>query len=199
MSFPVSMRFFLLAVCALSTAALGTAAAPSAQTTHGGYRIDPALSTVVYAMSHPAHDWSGTSRSVTGTLAAAPSGAVTRGTVSAPVASFDSGNRSRDSNMIEATEAYVHRNVIFQIARLAPLATPTAAANAVAEGTMTFHGVRQPLRVPVRLERTTGGGLRVRGTFDVTLTQFGIAPPRLLGIAARDWIELTLDLVARPI
>lgn len=186
------------ALVALSLPTAAQPAAPAAQRTAAvtTYRIDPARSTIVYAMSHPAHDWTGTSRAVSGTLAIA-NGGIQGGTVAAPIASFDSGNRSRDSNMIEATEGYVHRTVSFQIARVTPLRTPTATANATAEGTLTFHGVRQALRVPVRVERS-GNGLRVRGTFDVTLTDFGVDPPRLLGIRTRDRVELTFDLAATP-
>ncbi len=184
-----------LAVAGVPVAGAQTAAAGAAAAT---YRVDTAHSTIVYAMHHPAHDWTGTSHAVTGALTVTPAGAITAASVTAPVTSFDSGNRSRDSHMVEATEAYVYRTVAFRLTRLTPLAHPTPEANATAEGTMTFHGVRQALQIPVRVERAAGGALRLRGTFDVTLTQFGISPPRLLGIATQDWIGLTVDLTARP-
>ncbi|HEX8385785.1 MAG TPA: YceI family protein [Rubricoccaceae bacterium] len=164
-----------------------------AQTT---YRVDTARSTVAYAMSHPAHDWTGTSRAVAGALTVGPDGSVTAASVSAPVRSFDSGNRNRDSHMVEATEAYVHRNVTFQLSRLTPMARPTATANAMAAGALTFHGVRRAVTLPVRMDRAPSG-LRVRGTFEVTLTEFGVDRPALLGVRVRDWIELTFDLAFR--
>jgi polyisoprenoid-binding protein YceI len=181
------LRPVLCAVLALVTSGA------LAQTT---YRLDTARSTVAYAMSHPAHGWTGTSRAVAGALTVGPGGSVTAASVSAPVTSFDSGNRNRDSHMVEATEAYVHRNVSFQLGRLTPMARPTATANATATGSLTFHGVRRAVSLPVRLDRTPSG-LRVRGTFEVTLTEFGVDRPALLGVRVRDWIELTLDLAFR--
>jgi polyisoprenoid-binding protein YceI len=162
------------------------------------FRVDAARSTVVYEMRHPAHSFSGTSRQVSGTITTDAAGVVTAATVSAPVASFSSGNRNRDSNMIEATEGYLYRTVSFQLTGLAMLEAPTAEANATAEGTLTFHGVRQNVRLPVLVQRSgSGDEVRVRGAFDVTLTQFRIAPPRLLGVPVRDEIHLILDLTAR--
>ena len=182
----------------LAALALVTLAVPGLYAQATTFRIDPARSTVVYEMSHPAHSFSGTSRQVSGTVTTNAAGVITAATVSAPVQSFSSGNRSRDSNMIEATEAYIHRNVTFQLTGLTMLATPTAEANATAEGTLTFHGVRQTVRVPVLVQRSgSGDDLRVRGAFDVTLSQFRVSPPRLLGVPVRDQIHLILDLTAR--
>ena len=161
------------------------------------FRINPAQSTVVYNMSHPAHSWSGTSRRLSGTITTDANGTVTAASVSAPLQSFDSGNRNRDSNMIEATEAYLYRNVTFQLTSLTMLPAPTANANATAEGTLTFHNVRQTVRLPVLVQRSgSGDAVRVQGVLDVTLTQFRITPPRLVGVSVRDAIRLTLDLSA---
>jgi polyisoprenoid-binding protein YceI len=157
------------------------------------FRIDPAHSTIVYAMEHPAHSWTGTSRRVSGALQVDDAGRVTGGDVAAPVASFDSGNRSRDSHMVEATEAYLYRDVRFHLTGV----TPTAEAEGVAEGALTFHGVTRPLRVPVRIERAADG-LHVRGHFEATLTEFGVERPSLLMVRVRDWIGVTFDLTARP-
>jgi len=172
----------------LSLAALLVATAPAAQT----YRIDPARSTLVYAMSHPAHDWTGTSRRVSGTLTVAD-GRLTGGRVAAPVTSFDSGNRSRDSNMATDTDAYLYPTVTFE----ARSVTPGDGGRATVRGTLTFHGVARPVEMPATVD-VTGDAVRVRGTFDVTLSAFGLSRPSLLGVRTRDWIGLTVDLVATP-
>ncbi len=181
---------------ALALLTLFAAPLAAAQTTT--FRIDPARSTVVYAMTHPAHSWEGTSHRVSGTMSVNAAGAVTAATVSAPVQSFDSGNRSRDSHMVEATEAYLYRTVTFALTSLAMLPTPTATTNATATGTLTFHNVRQNITVPVLVQRSgSGDDVRVQGAFSVTLTQFGIPLPSLLGVRVRDDLHLTLDLSAR--
>ena len=172
---------------------LALAPVASAQT----FRIDPAQSRIVYSMEHPMHDWTGTSARVSGTLTVA-GGAVTSGRVSAPVQSFDSGNRNRDSHMAEATESYLYRDVTFEARTVTPLpaAQQTPSRNATVQGTLTFHGVSQPVTVPVHLD-ISGEEARVRGHFEVTLSAFDIDPPSLMMIKTRDWIGLDLDLVAR--
>ena len=188
----MSPRFVpFLAAAAL---ALSLGAAASAQAT---YRIDPARSEIVYSMSHPAHDWTGESHRVAGTLTVAGT-AVTGGRVSAPVQSFTSGNRSRDSHMAEATESYLYPDVTFaaRTVTLLPASQQTAAANATVAGTLTFHDVSRPVTVPVRID-VSGGQAHLTGDFEVTMTEFNIERPSLLGIKTKDWIGLRLDLVAR--
>lgn len=158
----------------------------SAQT----YRIDPARSTITYSMDHPAHKWSGTSHRVSGTLVV-EGGRVVRGQASAPVTSFDSGNRSRDSNMASDTEAYIYPNVTFQAASV----SAPSNGRATVRGTLTFHGVARTVSVPVQVS-VSDQQVRLQGEFDVTLTEFGIERPSLMMVRTRDWIGLSFEFVA---
>ncbi len=184
----------LAAVAATLAAGLLLAPAAAAQTT---YRIDPDRSEIVYSMSHPAHDWTGESHRVSGTLTVSGS-TVTGGRVQAPVQSFTSGNRNRDSHMAETTESYLYPNVTFEArtVTMLPAAERTADRNATVQGVLTFHDVARPVTVPV-LVSVANGAARVTGAFDVTLTEFGMDRPSLLGIKTRDWVGLRLDLTAR--
>ena len=179
-----------------ATLALLLLAAPAvlAQTT---YRVDPARSQIVYSMSHPAHDWTGESHRVSGVLTV-QDGAVTGGRVQAPVQSFTSGNRNRDSHMAETTESYLYPNVTFEArsVTMLPAAQRTATQNATVQGVLTFHDVARPVTVPV-LVSVSNGTARVAGDFDVTITEFGMSRPSLLGIKTKDWIGLRLDLTAQ--
>ena len=153
------------------------------------YRIDSAESEITYSMDHPAHDWSGTSRRVSGNILV-ENGQVLRGRASAPVVSFDSGNRSRDSNMVSDAEAYIYPNVIFQ----AGAVTPQGDGLATVEGTLTFHGVSREVTVPVRVSMTAER-VQLRGEFEVTLSEFEIARPSFMMVKTKDWIGLSFDLV----
>lgn len=181
-----------MSLCAASLAVASTASAQAP------YRIDPAASQVVYTMRHPTHRWSGTSRSVSGALTATGA-TLTGGRVQAPVRSFDSGTAARDRNMARETEADLYPTVTFEArsVTMLPAARQTAARNATVQGVLTFHGVTRPVTVPVRVD-VSGSRIRLTGTFEVTLTEFGLARPSLLGVRSRDWIGLRLDLTARP-
>ncbi len=189
-----SRRPLYSAVAAVFAAGLLSAAPAAAQTT---YRIDPTRSEIVYSMSHPAHDWTGESHRVSGTLTVSGS-TVTGGHVQAPVQSFTSGNRNRDSHMAETTESYIYPNVTFEARSVTMLSASEQSAdrNATVQGVLTFHDVARPVTVPV-LVSVSNGAAHVTGAFDVTLTEFGMDRPSLLGIKTRDWIGLRLDLTAR--
>ena len=148
-------------------------------------------------MSHPAHSWTGTSHRVSGSITV-EGGAVTGGRVQAPVQSFTSGNRSRDSHMAESTESYIYPDVTFaaRSVTMLPASQQTAEKNATVQGTLTFHNVSRPVTVPVRID-VSDGRAHLAGDFEVTMTEFEIDRPSLLGLKTRDWIGLHLDLVAK--
>jgi polyisoprenoid-binding protein YceI len=188
---PLSVRplAVLLALVALVTVPQAVAQAT--------FAIDRSASHITYAMEHPAHHWTGTSARVSGSIRV-DDGRVTGGRVSAPVVTFDSGNRSRDSNMASDTEAYLYPDVVFeaQTVTLLPAAQQTADRNATILGRLTFHNVRRDVTIPARID-LSGATAHIRGRFEVTLTEFGLERPSLLRVRARDWIGLELDLVAR--
>ena len=186
----------LVSLSAFLALTLAAFASPEASA-QAEYRIDPAHSEIVYSMSHPAHSWTGTSHRVSGTLTV-DRGAVTGGRVQAPVQSFTSGNRSRDSHMAESTESYIYPNVTFtaRSVTVLPANQQTAQKNATVQGTLTFHDVSRPVTVPVRVD-FADGRVHLTGDFEVTLTEFEIDRPSLLGLKTRDWIGLHLDLVAK--
>ncbi len=185
---------FAPASLALFVAVLLTAPSVLGQSS---YRIDPEHSEIVYSMSHPAHDWTGATHRLSGTLSTDGT-AVTGGHVEAPVQSFTSGNRNRDSHMAEATESYIFPNVTFDAEEVTmlPATEQTPERNATVEGTLTFHDVVRPVTVPVLIE-VTGSQVHLTGSFDVTLTEFDIDRPSLLGLKTKDWIGLHLDLTAK--
>lgn len=157
-------------------------------------KIDPAASEITYAMSHPMHDWTGTSRKVSGTILVDDAGRVVGGTVQAPVLSFDSGNENRDSHMAEVVEFYLYPDVRFEADSVRYEAAPDSA---VVYGRLSLHGVTRPVAVPVRIEAASGG-LLLEGAFDVTVTEFDMKLPSLLGIKTKDWIGVRFTLKTVP-
>lgn len=167
--------------------ALVLTSAAQAQTV---YRIDPDASALVYAMHHPAHEWTGTSHRVSGTIQAEKAH-VGGGHIAALVMSFDSGNRSRDSNMASDTEAYLCLNVEFERVRYASDGTATV------EGALTFHGVTRPVTMPAEISLSDDTA-HVREHFEVTLPEVDLKRPSLMMVKARDWLGLEVDLITHP-
>jgi polyisoprenoid-binding protein YceI/mono/diheme cytochrome c family protein len=143
-----------------------------------------------FTLDAPIDSIRGTSNGLHGTLTLAEESWVSgAGRIRIALSSFTTGLALRDEDL---------RDQFFEVDRY-PEATlaitavehtlTTALTNDVdiagdAVGTLSLHGTTQPVRVPVVVRLSDGGGERsllVRGTFNVTLADYGIArPTRLL-------------------
>lgn len=164
------------------------------------YAVEPAESTVRYHIVHKFHRVSGASSTIEGKAVLQANGRVLA-MVRIPVASFDSGERNRDSDMREALEAQRFPFVVFKgIARLDPgvvAASRAPRVEARMEGEVELHGVKKPAVVPLTIELTPDGGARARGSFEVSLDAFGIERPSLLFVKIDDACRLEVDLTLR--
>ncbi len=69
------------------------------------------------------------------------------------------------------------------------------------DGDFTLHGSRRPLRLATTVEATNQPGvLRMRGTFAILQSHYGMTPYSALGgfVRVADRLEITGDLVLRP-
>jgi polyisoprenoid-binding protein YceI len=160
----------------------------------GTYSVDPAASTVRYAVSHKLHQVDATSKEVEGKALVRPDGSVLT-EVRAPVASFKSGDGNRDEHMLEAMGAFPL--VVFKgLARLdAGGALPEKPIPL--QGQVELHGVKKPYTVPVTLALQPDGSLRVKSAFDVSLDAHGVDRPSLLFVKIDDACHIDVDLVLR--
>ncbi len=156
--------------------------------------VDSTASVLQYRGHHPLHGWTGTSRSVHGTLRLDlddPTRSAV--TIRVPVASFDSGNSNRDSNMLDAVEADRYPDVLFEstaisVQRWERTATGYA-GNWTVGGNLTFHGETHPVTIPVTV-RIEGNRFEATGAFSIALSQFKVRRPKLLLWSIRDTIDL---------
>ena len=150
---------------------------------------DRASSTIRYSMVHPLHEWDGISRSVTSVVQLGADGkTIERVAVRVPVASFDSGNASRDSHMMEVTEALTYPEL-----RFGSTSISESGSTVTVSGTLSFHGVDKPVTFTAQ-KIWNNGVLKVTGGFPVKLTDFGIDPPRLLGVATENTFTVAFDV-----
>lgn len=162
--------------------------------------MDSRRSTLVYAAHHPTHDWRATSRSVTGTVAFDPANAAGAAvTIRVPVASFDSGNDSRDDHMIDAVKGDDNPTIVFTSSRVVPTVWARTAdgwsGTWQVTGAMQFAGRTVEMTLPVNIA-VHGTAFSATSQFPISITAFGIRPPSLLGLAMRDNVELVATLAA---
>ena len=152
---------------------------------------DKALSTVTYAAKHPLHKWEGVSKDVNCAImynddTKQPENVA----VSIKVASFDSDNGNRDSHAMEVLEGLKYPNVTFVSSDVKTDATDKMTLN----GTLTFHGVAKPVTVQVS-RKDTGGKMTITGEFPVSLTEYTVERPSLLGLKTEDMMTLRFNIV----
>jgi len=156
--------------------------------------VDAAASAVHFRVNHKLHEVGGVSRRVEGKAVLEPGGAV-KAMVRIPVQSFDSGDASRDSHMLETLEAgrfpYVTFKGVGTVAQPAPEGPPVALT---LRGELELHGVRRPIEVPVTVEFAADGSVRVKGRLVVSLDAHQIERPSLLLVKLDDECVIELDL-----
>ncbi len=156
--------------------------------------FDSTESILQYRGHHPLHGWTGTSRSVYGTLQLdLDDPARSAVTIRVPVASFDSGNSNRDSNMLDAVEADRYPDVLFESTTIAVQRWERTDSGYegvwTVGGNLTFHGQTHPVTIPVTV-RIEGNRFEATGAFSIALSQFNVRRPKLLLWSIRDTIDL---------
>jgi polyisoprenoid-binding protein YceI len=160
----------------------------------GSYRIDPARSNVSFRSRH----LFGLAR-VTGTFAirqglievADPVGA-SRVQVEIDAASFHTGNRQRDREVLSARflEADRHPSITFTARR-----AERGPGGAALDGTLTVRGVERPVRLAIERCGDDGGDGRAvvaSASARIDRTEFGITASR--GMAGR-YLDVSIEVV----
>lgn len=145
--------------------------------------VDSAASVVDYTGSATMHDWTGTSRDVSGTFVIdldTPDSS--RAVVQAPVASFTSGPDRRDRKMREVAEADRYPIVSFRATHIRSRQWGRShdghAGRWTVTGDLTFHGQTHPVDV-----RVTDDSVHAHAQFPVSLTRFDVERPKLMWVA----------------
>ena len=107
--------------------------------------------------------------------------------ISVPLESLDSGNDSRDSNMLYYTESILYPIVSFKSEEFHFLEDFNSTINV--SGIIDFHGISIPTQVKIILQETENG---IWGTsdFSIGLDSFGVQKPSLLMIRISDIITI---------
>lgn len=161
--------------------------------------VDSTESVIEYTGSAPMHNWTGTSRDVSGTFVLNPDHAdSSRAVIRVPVASFDSGNDRRDRKMREVTEAEQHPLVRFRGTEIQPLrwgrSSDGKAGQWEAVGTLGFHGKTHPVDATVRVH-TGPDSVYARAQFPISLTRFEVERPSILWASIGDTIRIDARIV----
>ncbi|HEX8824443.1 MAG TPA: YceI family protein [Archangium sp.] len=177
----------VLATLLLSFPALAQEAANAARL----YSVQLGDSALTYRLKHRLHVVEGTAKPTEGKARLLPDGTL-QVAVRANVADFDSGNENRDANMKESTEAAKFPLIEFRgLASGVKVPTTFPSEQAVVlKGQLTFHGVKQPVEVPMKVVFTSARDVTAEGRFQVSLEAFKVERPSLLMVKVDDALDL---------
>ena len=155
-------------------------------------------SELTYMVSHPLHHVDATSRSARGKGTADASGA--RFLIAVPVKTFSSGDTNRDLHMLQVTKAgnfpmVTVRVVVKGDARQGPVEPIKAAVPLKVDATVTFAGCTTTYQdVVLSVSDGPDGTMHVTGTLPLTVKDFNLVAPSLLGIPIKNEIPVILSL-----
>lgn len=150
---------------------------------------DKNKSSITYAMNHPLHAWTGVSNNMLSVILLDTSNMeINELAVVVKIASFDSKNSNRDSNTIEVTEALKYPNV-----SLSSKSIKQVNDKLTVKGTLKFHGISKEVIFDVE-KKIIKDEIKVTGNFEILMTDFKIKPPKLLGIATDEDINLSFTV-----
>lgn len=153
-------------------------------------KTDKSKSYITYHMSHPLHNWSGTSKEVDGIIQYDDKTFhITKVTIIVKVSTFDSKNSGRDSRMLEVTEASKYPAVTMESSSIVYKGTVLEIS-----GTLTFHGVSKPVSFIANEQPSVKNKKIITGNFSLLLEDFKIKRPSMMMVKTDN--EMKMDFSA---
>lgn len=139
----------------------------------------------------------GTAAATTASLAELRS--IPRAEVSVPLASLDCRNNTMNGHMRRALKADANPTIRFRATSITVTPGEGGAATARMSGDLTIAGQTRPVSIDASVVEEDGQ-LRVRGTEQITMTDYGVQPPSLMlgTMRVRPLVTVGFDVVLKP-
>lgn len=151
---------------------------------------DKKTSQISYTMTHPLHEWTGTSTGVNCImLYDINENKIASVAVSVMLSSFDSKNSNRDSHALEVLEALKYPSVKFVSNNI-----QQSDNEITISGNLTFHNVTKPISILAERKKENNK-TNISGSFNVNITNYQIEVPSLMGFKTSEEILLNFKIV----
>ena len=157
----------------------------------GNYSIIQSESNVKYFGNHPIYNFAGSSSSITLLSDCNDSKNICDITFKIPVISLNSGNDSRDSNMLNSLEAFSYSEIILKIENFIIKEYDLE----IIPFEVIIHGISQEINIPLTLSKLSKINYKVSSTFSIFLDNFNIELPKLLFIPIDNEIKIQVQIL----
>ena len=148
-------------------------------------------SKITYYGSHYAHDWQGHSSGFRGRIIYDAVNQTTNScSLRVDLATFDSGNSNRDSNMLTYLDVFQYPDVMFVSNEIF-----VEGINASIKGKLTFHGITKDINLTADI--SFNDGFNAEGSFIILLSEYEVERPVLLFKKIADEMKLKFHIVAK--
>ena len=148
-------------------------------------------SKITYYGSHYAHDWQGHSTGISGRIIYDADGQTANScSLRVNLATFDSGNSNRDSNMLTYLNAFQYPDVMF-------VSNEISAEGIIAsiKGQLRFHGITKDVNLTADISLTDR--FNAEGSFTILLSDYEVERPALLFKKIANEMKLKFHIVAK--
>ena len=148
-------------------------------------------SKITYYGSHYAHDWQGHSTGISGRIIYDADGQTANScSLRVNLATFDSGNSNRDSNMLTCLDVFQYPDVMFVSNEIS-----VKGMNAFIKGKLTFHGKTKDINLTADI--SFNDVFNAEGSFIILLSEYEVERPALLFKKIADELKLKFHIVVK--
>ena len=148
-------------------------------------------SKISYYGSHFTSDWQGHSSGFRGRIIYHAVNQTTNScSLRVDLATFDSGNSNRDSNMLTYLDVFQYPDVMFVSNEIF-----VEGINASIKGKLTFHGITKDINLTADI--SFNDGFNAEGSFIILLSEYEVGRPVLLFKKIADEMKLKFHIVAK--
>jgi polyisoprenoid-binding protein YceI len=156
------------------------------------FPVDPKDSSIVFVGKTTFHDFRGRVGTIRGHLVFNSSQPLAQGRVEVDILSFDTGNKERDKNMDIMFNAQIYPLVSFDINKAD--FSQADKHEVEMQGTLSMHGISRPFDIMAQVIVNKNGYV-CQGIFPISLKEFGLKPPSILGlIKVTDQVQIQFNV-----
>ena len=119
--------------------------------------------------------------------------------VSVPVQSLECGNGTMNGHLRNALKMRDNPTIKFRVAQYDVVPGGANDGTIKLKGNLTIAGQEKPVTVDATVATDAGGALRVKGSKEILMSEFGVRPPTLMmgTLKVRDRVVVNFDVVLK--
>ena len=158
------------------------------------FTVNPASSSVGFALTGTGHEVHGTFHVSSGTIQFDRSAPKMSGSIVVSAASGESGDNGRDKNMHQKVlETERFSDITFQPQSYAGSISPSGGSSIQVSGIFTLHGTPHDLTVPMQVN-IEGQNVTAKGSFVVPYVKWGLKDPSIFILKVAKEVHIDLNL-----